>query len=399
KVLIAGHLPPAAGGITSLLLTIFSSALAEQYELVPFNIGRPAKPNVTNNSGYKVLWNAGFKRAMVALGYTLWHMAAFPFVVLWHRPAFVHIHTAPFLVFWETAYYALMARALRRRCGLQFHFSFRHFYEASGPWARAAVVWILRRVDVFIVICREDVPCVAETTHDGVRCVYLPNFIDVATFRQAVDRARTSEKKTPEVTVLFVGGSEAMRKGLGNLLRAVRLLTPLKLRFVLVAVPKEVVERELPAECRGQCEVYSWASGAAKASLFARADIFVLPSHGEGMPIGILEAMACSLPIVATRVGGIPDMVIEGEEGYLIDPDDDRGLARVIAELARDPGLRERMGRKGLEKVRRLYDAPVGVGQLRRFYEEVTTGSRSAPLTATQEEGARDSRQKRVVAP
>src|SRR5882724_6444398 len=102
KVLVAGHLPPAAGGITSQLLTILGSQINQEFVLVPFNIGRPAKRSVTDNFGYQALVNSGLRRALVAIVTTLWHIMSFPFVVLWERPAIIHIHTSPFLVFWET---------------------------------------------------------------------------------------------------------------------------------------------------------------------------------------------------------------------------------------------------------------------------------------------------------
>ena len=400
KVLIVGHFPPAAGGITSLLLTIFNSQLTEQYELLPFNIGRPAKPNVTNNAGYRVLWNAGFKRALIALWLTLWHMGSFPFVVLWQKPAMIHIHTAPFLVFWETAYYVLVSCLLQYRCALQFHFSFRYFYEVSGPRSRAAMLWVTRQAQVFVVICQEDVDFIARITQNGPRCVYLPNFIDVKAFRRSIEQVKEPKRNPSEVAILFLGGSEARRKGLGDLLQGIRLLTPTypNLRFLLVAVPQELVEQELPPECLAQCEVYSWAAGAAKARMFARADIFILPSYGEGMPIGILEAMACSLSVISTRVGGIPDMITEGEEGHLINTGDEKGLAQVISELAHNADMREQMGRKGFEKVQRLYNVPVGVQSLQSLYEEMIPGSRSA-LRYTAKAEDEESQQRNAVAP
>jgi colanic acid/amylovoran biosynthesis glycosyltransferase len=89
------------------------------------------------------------------------------------------------------------------------------------------------------------------------------------------------------------------------------------------------------------------------------ADIFLQhsitdPNTGdqEGLPVAVLEAMAHGLPVVSTRHAGIPEAVVEGVTGYLVDPGDTGGMAESIVALARDPGLRRRMGRAGWERAR-----------------------------------------------
>jgi glycosyltransferase involved in cell wall biosynthesis len=74
------------------------------------------------------------------------------------------------------------------------------------------------------------------------------------------------------------------------------------------------------------------------------ASIFVLPSHLEGQPIAILEAMAAGLPVVATRVGAVPDVVRDGVEGRLVEPGDRDGLSDALAELIADADARTRLG-------------------------------------------------------
>lgn len=83
-----------------------------------------------------------------------------------------------------------------------------------------------------------------------------------------------------------------------------------------------------------------------------RFDIFVLTSTKEGFPYSILEAMAAGLPVVATAVGGVGEAVIDSETGYLVPAKDPKALAEKIAELIKQPELRERFGRSGRERVR-----------------------------------------------
>ena len=78
---------------------------------------------------------------------------------------------------------------------------------------------------------------------------------------------------------------------------------------------------------------------------FAAFDVFVLPSGNEGTPVTAIEALASGCPVVATRVGGVPDVVTDGEDGFLVEPGDVDELATSMARLANDSGLRARMGR------------------------------------------------------
>jgi glycosyltransferase involved in cell wall biosynthesis len=88
----------------------------------------------------------------------------------------------------------------------------------------------------------------------------------------------------------------------------------------------------------------------------AEADVFVLPSRAENMPIAILEAMALALPVVATRVGGVPELVADGETGLLVDPDDAAGLANALDSLLSDPRRAAAMGRAGAARAAEDFD-------------------------------------------
>jgi L-malate glycosyltransferase len=86
--------------------------------------------------------------------------------------------------------------------------------------------------------------------------------------------------------------------------------------------------------------------------LLMAADFFVLPSRMEGLPLAVLEAMARSLPVVVTPVGGVPEVVDDEKHGFLVPVDDDGALAGAIEKLARDPALGKRLGEAGHARVR-----------------------------------------------
>jgi colanic acid/amylovoran biosynthesis glycosyltransferase len=113
---------------------------------------------------------------------------------------------------------------------------------------------------------------------------------------------------------------------------------------------------------------------AAVAKLLAAADVAVLASHPtsdgrrEGIPVALMEAMSSGLPVVATAISGIPELVEAGVTGLLVPSGDAEAMATALARLARDPELRRRMGQAGREKVVRSFDQEATAIELRRLF-------------------------------
>ena len=104
---------------------------------------------------------------------------------------------------------------------------------------------------------------------------------------------------------------------------------------------------------------------------FAAFDVFVLPSGNEGTPVTAIEALAAGCPVVATRVGGVPDVVTDGEDGFLVAPAAVDELVARLAELARDPELRARMGASGRERMRTRYAVDRLIDDTDRLYRDL----------------------------
>jgi glycosyltransferase involved in cell wall biosynthesis len=141
---------------------------------------------------------------------------------------------------------------------------------------------------------------------------------------------------------------------------------------------------------RDQLERYAHELGVIKRCLFlgyqedvARfydaIDVLVLPSINEGTPVSVIEALAARRPAVATRVGGVPDVVRDGIDGFLVDADDVDALATRLAELAADPELRARMGEAGHARVIERYAVARLVDDVDRLYRELLA-ERGLPL-------------------
>jgi glycosyltransferase involved in cell wall biosynthesis len=107
------------------------------------------------------------------------------------------------------------------------------------------------------------------------------------------------------------------------------------------------------------------------APFYAAFDALVLPSSNEGTPVSAIEALAAGRPVVATRVGGVPDVVEEGKDGFLVEPGSTDELADRLARLAGDPKLREQMGRAGRERVLPRYAVNRLVDDIDRLYRSL----------------------------
>ncbi len=136
--------------------------------------------------------------------------------------------------------------------------------------------------------------------------------------------------------------------------------------------------------CRGELESLARELGLEKDVLFlgsrqdipqllALMDVAVLPSLEEGFPNAVLEAMAVSKPVVATRVGGTPEAVVHGKTGLLVPPRDPRALADAILELLGDPRLAQQMGKAGRGRVKKEFGLDRMIQEMEGLYEELIT--------------------------
>jgi glycosyltransferase involved in cell wall biosynthesis len=180
------------------------------------------------------------------------------------------------------------------------------------------------------------------------RITVIPNGMDLDRF------APLKRAASGPVRLLYVGyfGSH---KGVDVLLQAVAMLDHVDVMLNMVgAGSQEAAYRARVAELGIENRV-SWRGRMAPKDMpqvYAHADVVVLPSiWGENQPVCLMEAMACGLPVVASRIGGIPDIVEDEREGLLFDPGDPRALADAVESLALAPELRAAMGAKGRERL------------------------------------------------
>jgi glycosyltransferase involved in cell wall biosynthesis len=174
------------------------------------------------------------------------------------------------------------------------------------------------------------------------------------------DFSRLPTRRSRTASVLFVGGLEP-RKGLEYLVLAMEQVVHEIPDARLVAVAKTGFGGtddwhffEQLAGRAGLMDNVDFQESVSQETLlgfYSDCDILVLPSRTEGWGLSLMEAMACKKPVVASRVGGIPELVRDGTDGLLVGAGDVAGLSQAILRLLKDPDLRERMGVAGKKRV------------------------------------------------
>jgi N-acetyl-alpha-D-glucosaminyl L-malate synthase BshA len=119
------------------------------------------------------------------------------------------------------------------------------------------------------------------------------------------------------------------------------------------------------------CDVEALGEQDQVVPLLSVSDLFLLPSAQESFGLAALEAMACEVPVVASRVGGLPEVVEDGVSGFLCDVDDTDGMANAGIRLLTDPALHKTFAAAALDRVRRHFCAGKVVPQYEAYYQEV----------------------------
>ncbi|MDP3427762.1 MAG: glycosyltransferase family 4 protein, partial [Humidesulfovibrio sp.] len=212
-----------------------------------------------------------------------------------------------------------------------------------------------------------------QVPQNRLRLVYNSFLPDAALFPDGLPPARAARKKRG-VRVLYVG-NEAPAKGFDVFLRAAAELVARGVRdveFVAAGVRNmQPFEPLLTPGLRLRLRVAGHLPHDGVLRELADADILVLPSRQESLPNALLEGFACSLPAVVTNVGGMPELVHDGVNGFVRASEDVSGLADAVAALADDPALRLRMGRINRRLVaRHLGNAAKTLTLLRVYFGE-----------------------------
>jgi glycosyltransferase involved in cell wall biosynthesis len=280
----------------------------------------------------------------------------------------IHCHAMTFV----SGAVVMLARLLRRPVLVKVatEQDIREFWQSRKPDYRFFWFWLRRATRILCLsesIRQEALRC-------GFRpeqCVLVPNGVDVDGFRppSADERngARAALELEPDHRAFLFVGRLVRRKGVDVLLRAFARQEAAARLFLVGDGAERGALEDLARELGVAARVSFCGEDGDVLPFLHAADVFVFPSRLEGLPNALLEAMACGLPVVATRIGGCEDVVVDGS-GVLVPPDDADALAGEMRALARDPVRRRELGERGRARVVARYSFERILAELQDVY-------------------------------
>lgn len=302
---------------------------------------------------------------LAKLGGALRGLQATARACLVQRPAIVHVHSASHASFLRKSLVLLLARwsGARTICHLHGGRFQRFASEDAGPLLRRWIRHTLEASTRVIALSPGWAQCVRELA-PRARVEVLPNPVRRAGARRQGEADR----------ILFLGRI-APAKGVGELLQACARLSGRHpgLRLVLGGEGELDWARRRANQLgiAGRVELPGWLDADGREAQLARAWLFCLPSYAEGLPMAMLEAMAAGVPVVASRVGAIPETIADEVEGLLTPPGDVDALEQALERVLVDRALHARLACAALDSIERNYSASMVCGRLVSLYAQL----------------------------
>lgn len=282
------------------------------------------------------------------------------------RVALVHVHSAAYGSFWRKSLLCALACAFRVPYVVHLHDGrFTRFYQQKSFLFRFLIRTVLRKAARVVVLSRH--------WRDEVRRIEPAARTAIVGNPVAVPAALPGLRRAAR-TVLFLNWLHR-EKGVLDLVRAMPavLRAVPQARLVLAGSGDSGALLEL-ARALGVAQslrLPGWVEGSEKDALLREADVLVLPSYYEGLPMGVLEAMARGVPVIATPVGGIADLIDDRVNGLLVEPGQPGALARAIIAILTDPALGRRLREAAHREVRSRYSTASVLEALEVLYREL----------------------------
>ena len=202
----------------------------------------------------------------------------------------------------------------------------------------------------------------------------IPNFVCASDYdRHPVDELRKTLAPNGESLLVHVSNFRPVKRPVDCVEIFARVLKKISnVRLVMVGDGSERLNVEHRARCLGIHEKCSFVGKQPKiVDYLSAADVLLLPSEQESFGLAALEAMACEVPVIASRVGGIPEVVTDGETGFLSEVGDIQKMAEDAVRLLADDDLRRKMGRRARDSALSRYRTDIVIPQYIQFYESV----------------------------
>jgi glycosyltransferase involved in cell wall biosynthesis len=243
------------------------------------------------------------------------------------------------------------------------------------------LTWSFRFGPDLVIGCYEgqarEVAAMLEPWRSSCRVVAVPNGVNLQAYAPPSERGESDWRFNAKHVVVIVGHLSEV-KGYPVFLEAAAKITEELDDCVFLAVGGDTLGQGYGAELERRTQMLGlsdrvrflgWQSNVAE--ILRQADVMILPSLAEGLPLAVLEAMACARPVVATAVGGVPDAVVDGQTGYLVPPGQTDPLSQATLRLLRNREEAERMGAAGRRRVESHFSVERCVAAVQELYEQL----------------------------
>ena len=358
RVLLVGKGAPDRGGIPTFLEDLRTGPLAEEHEVTFLNVAHHRTPQ----GGEPTIANLA---RTVKDAVRVWRAARD------HDVVHINSALAPAVTVARAGLLALAGRA--RGCGVIVHAHGGNIETwLVGRRNRALMRAAMRPADRVVAVWTGGERALADAVGRD-RVLLIDNGVDA-------DRFEPPQPSSGPPRILYVGLLTA-RKGVLDLLEASKILRAEGVDHELLLLggtPDEgpAAAEPVVAAAHGQATLLGTRPPAEMPAAYAAADAFCLPSWWEAMPLSVLEAMAASLPVVATDVGDVGRLVSDGETGYVVAVRSPGAIADALRKLLVDPDLRRRVGEAGRRRAQEHFSASVTARAVSDLYV-ATAGARS----------------------
>ncbi|BAY17458.1 group 1 glycosyl transferase [Anabaenopsis circularis NIES-21] len=301
-----------------------------------------------------------------ALGILCWRL-------LQQEADIVHIHVSERGSAFRQAITTMIAWLLRKPVILHTHSADFHIFYAHLPKSiKAMLSWVFSKSTRFIVLSTSWKNYYID--HLGLNAEQVCVLSNPVKFPTKVAQRIIAKK----VNFLFLGRI-GQRKGAFDLIQAFAAMPDENKQNAELIIAgdgdteqaKNLVEELQLSDC---INILSWVNEQQRDTLLAKADVFILPSYNEGLPMALLEAMSWELPVITTPVGGIPELVIPNQNGLLVEPGKIQELSIAMQHLINNPELRQSLGHNARESVR-SFDVNQYMNYLSKIYDSILVES------------------------
>ncbi len=279
-----------------------------------------------------------------------------------------HIHVASNGSTFRKMLYVKSIKKHHKKVILHIHGAeYMKFFENLSRKKQEKVIEFLQSCDAVIALS-DDWKMKFEKSFGLRNCVAIENGIDMMRFQTAVSEGRDH----PHTFVSL--GRLGHRKGTYDILDAVEIAVQ-KVPDLMVYLggdgeTEQVKELAAKKKIEDHVKIVGWADFDKKIELLKKSSVFLLPSYNEGLPMAILEAMACGKAIISTTVGAIPEVISE-ENGILITAGDVNALADAMIKMCTDPEYVEAISRHNMDKIAAQYDMRIMHRKIEALYQKV----------------------------